>query len=285
MSLSDIRERFITASGRRDLITGSGADNGANFYIGAGVRLLDLYGTHSKRRAWYRKDIAAGDIKLAFRHCLAIEQVWLSNADGRNMLTKKGLGWLRENYQDTGSSSAFAQCLNTDGHVLTTVNLAGGRTRRVCTVGGHSYYSTLELSAPTYYCPLVGGLAPDQSTLTEDNYTDEFTYESEDIIFKSGTTEHYAYNGILFYPPSDGIYTISVLGIFMSKPLVNDDDANFWSEVYPEQLVQAAMAVLEGFYRNTEGRKDWAAVVDDILGGIDSLEAEQDAAGISQMEG
>ncbi len=41
MNLSEIRTLFVSKSGRRDLVDEYGFDNGANYYINSGLRMLD----------------------------------------------------------------------------------------------------------------------------------------------------------------------------------------------------------------------------------------------------
>lgn len=66
-----------------------------------------------------------------------------------------------------------------------------------------------------------------------------------------------AIRGIIFYPPSDGDYEISVEGVFYSPSFALDADKSYWSEVHPDLLIEAMSYQMEVFLRNTEGTKDW----------------------------
>lgn len=54
---------------------------------------------------------------------------------------------------------------------------------------------------------------------------------------------------------------INAVGHFFSSPLTSDSSSSYWSTLYPETLLKAAMYELEVFYRNTEGAKDWLEAV------------------------
>jgi hypothetical protein len=105
------------------------------------------------------------------------------------------------------------------------------------------------------------------------------TYETERLI-----GSHYeGWRGITLMPPSDGAYTISLLGLFYSPTLSEDYDTSFWTEEHPDILIAAANRELEVFYRNSEGRRDWEAEIHEKLFGIEKDEIEQGIAGISYM--
>jgi hypothetical protein len=86
MTLKEIRALFTTRSGRFDLITEEGLDNGADFFIQAGCRTLDRMIQHVKSVATHYEAIEAGDYYLIFTRCRAIKQVWVSNALSRTEL-------------------------------------------------------------------------------------------------------------------------------------------------------------------------------------------------------
>lgn len=246
MTLKEVRTKFVEESGRFDLVVDRTdyADNGADWYIKTGQKYLDSKIDTHKSVARYHKDIAAGDIKLELLYCRAIQQVWVTNADGRSELTKKSMKWLRTEYGYDFASSEIDQ------------------------------------GTPLYYTPAILGLSPEQAALTAENYTDEFTYEGDDIKFG----DHYSYNGILFMPPSDGVYTLSIFGLFDSYPLSSDDAKNFWTELHPDLLIRAAMWALEFAYRNRQGMLDAEEGMRQLLLGIDYNLAEEDIAGGVSME-
>ena len=57
MNLKEVRAGFIKLSGRRDLTNAYGQDNGADFYVNAGIRLLNrLTCDHFKTNAYELDD-------------------------------------------------------------------------------------------------------------------------------------------------------------------------------------------------------------------------------------
>lgn len=225
MTLAEIRQKFVELSGRFDLVTDYvGADysnNGADWFLDCGQRLLDRIALYTKAYAWYKTDISSGTTVINFRYCSVIKEVWYQTADGRKPIDKKDYDWMREEYADE--------------------------------------HSSLSEGSPKYYCPLNVGLGPDQVTLTSSNYTDEFTYDHEEIMF-SDEGVHHLYRGIMIMPPPDEAMTISIKGRFWSPPLYpNKSDSlhTYWTDVHPELLVLSAMYSLEGFYRNREGQADY----------------------------
>lgn len=241
MTLAEVRAKFVDLSGMNNLVKGSGADNGANFLINAAQRYLDGRQDSPKSLAWYKEDVAVDGYKISFTKTRSIREVWITNADGRAELVKKPLKWMKENYAKV--------------------------------------ISELDTGTPLYYSPIVMGLSPDQDDLTAENYTDEFTYDFQEIMFGS----HYAYDGILFLPPAGETYTVSVLGKFYSKEMTSDTDKTFWTERFPEILIQATYLMVEEFHRNSEGVNDWEAVITRHLRGVDFDMADQES--VNQMNG
>ena len=124
-------------------------------------------------------------MKLEFLYARAIKEVWIMDSDGRSKLTPKTLSWIRKTYADV--------------------------------------LSDIDTGTPLYYSLAIIGLSPEQASLTSEDYTDEFTYDVDEIRFG----DHYLYNGIIFMPPSDGVYTVTIIGEFFSKTLSNDTDNNY----------------------------------------------------------
>lgn len=73
----------------------------------------------------------------------------------------------------------------------------------------------------------------------------------------------------IIMPPVDTATTITVHGDFFSYPLTQNDDVNYWSENFDYILVLAALRNMEGFYRNSQGYKDWDLLVKERLEGLD----------------
>jgi len=91
---------------------------------------------------------------------------------------------------------------------------------------------------------------------------------------------------VMIMPPTDEAITVSLYTKSYSYPLTDNDDENFWSLNFPHILILAALRNLEGFYRNTQGYKDYDAIIDAKLIGLDKDLAEWAAAGSDlAMEG
>lgn len=90
---------------------------------------------------------------------------------------------------------------------------------------------------------------------------------------------------VVIMPPCDEAITLAVYGVFHSFPLVENDDENYWSAVYPELLIFSALRQMEASYRNTQGVKDWEGAMDEALKGIDNDVANFMGNTPPQMEG
>lgn len=230
MTLLEIRTKWITTSGRTDLVidTTNYVDNGANFFIQAGQRLLDSILPNRKDIGRYVKDLVVDDYKVMLSYVRAIDSVYVkASGDARIELTRKSHSWLLEEYSESIADS--------------------------------------DSGTPTYWTPIVSVLSPEQKGLTALDYTDEFTYDYEDIMF--GATR-YQKDGITFRPKADKVYTMTIFAWFFSL-LATDADISYHSEMYPELLIMAANLALEIFYRNSEGVKDWLRSMELFLKGID----------------
>lgn len=249
MALLDVRKSFVALSGRYDLVKDGWKDNGADAYINAGQVYLDSHQLTAKSVSHYLKDLAAGTYKLEVSNLRILNEVWIINADGRTQLERKDLSWIKENYSKD--------------------------------------LDDVESGTPLYYCQDISGLAPQQAELTAANYTTDFTYGHETIIFEN----HWKKGNILILPPPDELYTVDIIGEFYSKTLADNGvgesyaDKSYWTEVHANLLVDAALMMLERSYRNTAGVVDWKNSIDLTLQGIDFDLVSQEIAGVSAMEG
>jgi len=127
----------------------------------------------------------------------------------------------------------------------------------------------LTRGVPAYWAPCI--IRPYPKTVVPASYAQPWGL---DHILATG---HEGYNGILLMPPSDGIYTLEVWGLFYSDQLIYDGDKSYWTEEHPEILLKAAIYQLEGMYRNTEGQKDLLEAVKIDMDGLvkDVVEQEQ----------
>lgn len=187
MNLLQIRTAFIDRSGRRDLVVDSSPtdydDNGANFFIQAGQRLLDTIIPNRKSLGRYVKDLTVNDYKVMIKYVRAIDSVYIKGAGlARSELDRKSYSWLLEEYGDSISDSTAGQ--------------------------------------PRYYSPVLSIISPEQKDLTALDYTDEFTRDYEDILFGS---DRYNKDGITFRPKTDATHTMTIFAHFFSLLSVDAD--------------------------------------------------------------
>lgn len=246
MTLLELKTQLIKESGRTDLVVDTAAyvDNGIQHYIDSGQRYLDTHQFTPKSHGWYRLNIVSGAAFQEMQSVRAIKEVWMQNVDGRFQLIKRPLGWMRENYADQ--------------------------------------VSALDVGTPAYWAHVVSLVSTEQQGLTRANYTAQFTYDADDLLFSD--ENQYDREAVMWMPPADGAYTLQVLAEFFSKALSADADENFWTLVHPEILIMAAQRAIEVAYRNTEGVKDWNNAIFDSLVGIDSDLVKEEQAGVNQME-
>ncbi len=139
--------------------------------------------------------------------------------------------------------------------------------------------SSLDTGAPKYWSNDLIMLAPDQIDLG----AADFSYDADELLFDPTLEKR----GILWMPPLDATYMISILGEFYSESLTLANDINPWSVKFPMALVHAALLALERFYRNFEGVRDQAANIADLLTGPEYSTVERETVGLanSQMQG
>jgi hypothetical protein len=248
MLYSDIRRKFVELSGRYDLVDSIWNDAGADFFLNAGQMLLDDMITLPKSQGRYLEKVIAGTAIVKVLKSKSIEEVWVTKADkSRIQLVKATLLELRTEY----------------GEEL----------------------SIIDRGDPIYYAPVALRPIPDVVTST----TLLNVLDKDDLVLND---THYPYNGVLMMPPTLEAVTVAVVGTFyspdLSAVLVGStwtQTQSFWTNVHPLALLYAGLYVLETFYRNTEGAKDWMGALQIRLQGIDYNTAEQDSAGVNQMEG
>ena len=86
-NLLAVGKKFITASLRYDLITGtlaSHTDNGANYFINAGQRFLDLKADLQRR---HKAVLASGEFTLEIQNLISIDEVHIIDSDSREEIT------------------------------------------------------------------------------------------------------------------------------------------------------------------------------------------------------
>ncbi len=247
MDLGEIRAQFIITSGRQDLVKTVGedtnTDDGANFYINSGQRLLDNMIDYPAQLSRYQKDITAGTFTVSVQYLRSLFTVHVANADGRTELINKSYEWLRNEYRDG--------------------------------------FDNVDQGTPLYYSAGPAKTSPQQRDLTSENYTDEFTYDHQDIVWG----DNFDYRVVTIMPPPDGTFTIVVAGRYNQPVMSTDTDETWWSVNYPFVLIQATSAALETAYRNTEGFKDWIGAIRLSIDGIDKDSILEDMFKPVKMKG
>jgi len=248
MNYKDIRTKFATLSGRYDLITATYEDNGADFFLNAGQKMLDRMQETGKSKAKSVTSISIGTYYKSWTNLRAVKEVWVGNStELLSKLAKYTLSELREFYGE-----------------------------QLCDV---------DQGVPQYWAPAVIRPVPDNLASTGlssyydigDLMLDDDHYTYNGIVWAPPVdqTMYLSVYG-LWYSPT------------LSATLSGDkwtQTKSFWTEEHPDILLYAALYKLETFYRNTEGAKDWLNALTLDLSGIDKDLVEEDIDDVNQMEG
>jgi hypothetical protein len=245
MEYKDIRKKFAELSGRYDLIKADYQDDGADFFLNAGQRMLDRKSSFRKGSGKSVQTLAAGTIIVKSVGLRFVDEVWITDSDGgRTELEKCTLADLRAYY----------------GEIL----------------------SSVDADTPEYYAPANLRPYPDTSTFTglsdiEDLLVADNHYTYNGIIVMPPPDAAYTISivGKFFSPTLSA--TLSGSTWTQTK--------SYWTEEEPMMLISAALYQLERVYRNTEGMKDHMVPLSDDLGEMDKDVAEEDATGVDQIEG
>jgi len=107
------------------------------------------------------------------------------------------------------------------------------------------------------------------------------TYGFEEMITGDATTKQ----GVIWSPPSDGTYSVLVLGLFYSEALSADTDVSFWTANHEEILIDATRYLLESAHKNREGMADFKATFQEAVADIDKDNVEEEISGVGQLDG
>lgn len=88
-TLVEIREQFIRQTGRYDLVVDSvaWADNGADWYLKAGQRMLDQMAGQPAQTGRKFAIVSAGVYALEVENCRSVREVWVSTSESSWQLT------------------------------------------------------------------------------------------------------------------------------------------------------------------------------------------------------
>lgn len=248
MNYKDIRTKFVQLSGRYDLITATYEDNGADFFLNAGQKMLDRLQETGKSKAKSVSQITAGTYFKALTNVRAIKEVWV------------------------GSTSE--DLVRLEKYTLNEIRVAYGEELSGVTQG-----------VPEYWAPAVFRPYPDsQAAAGWSGYYDigdliladgHYTYNGIVFMPPADQTLYLSIYG-LFYSPT---LTATLSGDTWTQT------KSFWTEEHDDILLYAALYKLETFYRNTEGAKDWMNALGIDLGGLDKDLVEEEIDDVNQMEG
>ena len=256
--LRKVRLATANSSGRMDLVTAAGADNGMNWFINAGQRMLDDMLGINKATNKYIVEMPAGGQVISMNHCKAVQEVWTGVEGAYNRLIKRSSKELRETYGDNSVTLLGSP-------VPGNINIAYDRS--IC-------------GSPSYYALLINALTPEQNKFP---FTGKNTSHKDAIGLIYG--DHYTSISVLLVPATDTALTVTIVGQFYSPDLVNDIDKSFWTEVYPHLLVEATCYQIESSLRNSEGMKDKMIAINMQLAGIDKQMALEESVDITALEG
>lgn len=248
-----MREKLIELTGRSDLrLEDAVGRKRADFYLNAGLRLLDKQVKNPNTEAWYipTELTTAGDYIFKVKHARFIKEVWLieDSTEGeakRTRLKATTARWLRSNYSYPSSSSTYG--------------------------------------IPVYWAPISIGLSPEQYSLATTAHddvpdTNHIQYMEDTFpqspVYARPESNPFVYKAVMLAPACQADVSIHLLVDFLSRPLTDETDMNFWTLNYPEALVLAAASRLESFLRNETGAQEYKNQALEIAYGIDMDMAE-----------
>lgn len=248
MSLKDVRRMFCEEyTGRYDLINEDGSDAGADKFIRQAADWLDEMVEHPKSVARYIINVTQGDYYKHVPRLQRVHQVWIMGEDVEGNHKRQRLHY---------------------------------RTLDWLRSEYYEPWDEEDQDTPYYYAVDPIGLAGSQ---WDWDSADELSGLDDVGDIKEG--DHFDYTGILWAPPSDGTYVMTVFGDFYSRKLTTDAALNYWTAVKPLTLAKAAAMQHEASLRNRKGEEDWLASIEVDLRGIDKAQAGKELNETNQMEG
>ncbi len=229
MDLEGLKEKLKAESGRFDLdALDVGGINKLTRVLNEAQRWLDRQATPRKNSLRKVGNLAAGDISITTRYLRSVEKVWVSGTADDGIDTRIPLK-------------------QADLHLLREKYARSDST-------------DIDQGTPTDYALDVIGLSTEQNDVT-----DLSSFQDTETIL---TGDHWNYEGIVFYPPADRVFTISIYGTFWSPELVADADITYWA-LEPQLLVNVARMLLEGRKRNNAGVRAWREIIDPQIFGLE----------------
>jgi len=119
MNLLQFRLKFRELSGRFDLVSDIGVDQGADFFINEGRKFLDRLDETQKSWSTCFKFMESGFWSVQFPYCRAIKEVWAASTTERWQLEKKRAQDLIEGYltglpssRTPGTPEYYSPCIS-----------------------------------------------------------------------------------------------------------------------------------------------------------------------------
>ncbi len=285
MNLLALRTLFTTFSGRYDLVvdTVDYANNGADFFIQGGQKLLESLVVTPKSQARSLKLVEQSEATVNLTNCQAVQEVW---ARARTAMTS-GTLTVGQRYEIVARSIEDFVADGAADDVVGTQFTATGATVTLTTLDSvvRIDYDLDEegyLMNPVDRTDLEVELGEDQSLVEEGEPFYYAVNVDRDIdVVESDPTVR----GIVFGPPANGYYTFTIVGIFRFTLLDGDTDSNYWTDEHAVLLLYASLYTLESFYRNTAGMRDWMNAITTILFGVEADKVEEEIHNIDQMRG
>jgi hypothetical protein len=182
MNYLQLRQKFRELSGRFDLVSDTGVDTGAGFFINEGRKFLDRLDETQKSWAVCYRFLEIGFSSVQFPYCRAIKEVWAGSTTAKWQLEKKRLQDLVEGYltglpssRSTGLPEYYAPCITRyipdNANPLTLESFIGWID--VPTGKAHEYNAILvSVPASEKLTIMINGLfySPELVNDTDENY-------------------------------------------------------------------------------------------------------------------
>lgn len=194
MNLGEIREWFAKDSGRYDLVTSTGADNGADKYIKAGQQWLDRRAKFLKQQGRVYRTLEAGDYLVQLETCRFINNVFVGTTEaGLTELRRVDIEEFRQLYVKPfdditqGEPLIYVQTTLREAEALTPVEGITGF--RVVDSDWHDYTAIIISPPPDeeYHLEIHGEFF--SVALSDDSDENFWTLNEPSILVKAGLRE------------------------------------------------------------------------------------------------
>jgi len=158
MTLLEVRTQFVKQTGRYDLVVDatSFANNGADYYIQAGQRMLDRLLEFPKDEGEMKITLATSAISTTLTNVISVREVAVVDATDEtiNYMTRRSMKEMRENYGDEVANLANVTASEPNSWSLGW--LRSNTSRSTTTEGGTKKLVTMPPADRTYTLRLRG---------------------------------------------------------------------------------------------------------------------------------